>query len=128
MERSVVNGRFRCYARGNLADTRSPPMPHELPTSNRPDPAASNRLEREETQLWRWALGLLVLLAAAVAVLSWQQLQDLPYRLWAIPVGLFLLSILFATYSFGRRREVSELQPILNGFQNQPPLHPPQTQ
>ena len=34
--------------------------------SNRPDPA-SNRLEREEGQLWRWALGLVVLLAAAVA-------------------------------------------------------------
>ena len=89
-------------------------MPDEGSTSNRPDPV-SNLLEREESQLWRWALGLLVLLAAAVAALSWQQLKDLPYQLWAIPAGLFLLAILFATYAFGRKREVSELKQILTG-------------
>ncbi len=102
-------------------------MPDEDPTSNRPQPA-SNRLEREESQLWRWALGLLVLLAAAVAALSWQQLKDLPYRLWAIPAGLFLLAILFAAYAFGRRREVSELKQILKGFQNQTGVTPSEEQ
>ncbi len=102
-------------------------MPDESSTSNRPDPA-SNRLEREESQLWRWALGLLVLFAAAIAVLSWQQLKDLPYQLWAIPVGLFLLSVLFATYAFGRKREVSELQQILKGFQNQAGVTPSEEQ
>jgi|CZLA01.1.fsa_nt_gi PAS domain S-box-containing protein len=104
-------------------------MPDEDSTSNRPDPA-SNRLEREESQLWRWALGLLILLAAAVAVLSWQQLEDLhlPYRLWAIPAGLFLLAILFATYAFGRKREVSELKQILKGFQNQAGVTPSEEQ
>ena len=69
--------------------------------------------------MWRWALGLLVLLAAAVAALAWQQLKDLPYQLWAIPAGLFLLAVLFATYAFGRKREVSELNRILKGFQSQ---------
>jgi PAS domain S-box-containing protein len=97
------------------------------PTSNQPNPA-SNRLEREESQLWRWALGLLVLLAAAVAALSWEQLKDLPYRLWAIPAGLFLLAILFATYAFGRKREVSELKQILKGFQNQAGVTPSEEQ
>src|SRR6202035_2550963 len=91
-------------------------MPDEGPTSN--------RLEREESQLWRWALGLLILLAAAVAALSWEQLKDLPYRLWAIPSGRFLLAILFATYAFGRKREVSELKQILKGFQNQAGVTP----
>jgi PAS domain S-box-containing protein len=95
-------------------------MPDEGPTSN--------RLEREESQLWRWALGLLVLLAAAVAALSWEQLKDLPYRLWAIPAGLFLLAILFATYAFGRKREVSELKQILKGFQNQAGVTPSEEQ
>src|ERR1700719_5162661 len=95
-------------------------MPDEGPTSN--------RLEREESQLWRWALGLLVLLAAAVAALSWEQLKDLPYRLWAIPGGLFLLAILFATYAFGRKREVSELKQILKGFQNQAGVTPSEEQ
>src|SRR6202051_2532497 len=102
-------------------------MPDQGPTSNRPDPS-SNRLEREESQVWRWALALLVLLAAAVAALSWEQLKDLPYRLWAIPAGLFLLAILFATYAFGRKREVSELKQILKGFQNQAGLTPSEEQ
>src|SRR6266478_3050544 len=102
-------------------------MPDESSTSKGPD-SAPNRLEREESQLWRWALGLLVLLAAGVAVLSWQQLKDLPYQLWAIPVGLFLLSVLFATYAFGRKREVSELQRILKGFQNQAGVTPSEEQ
>jgi len=102
-------------------------MPDQGPTSNRPDPP-SNRLELEESQLWRWALGLLVLFAAAVAALSWQQLKDLPYRLWAIPAGLFLLAILFATYAFGRKREVSELKQILKGFQNQAGVTPSEEQ
>jgi PAS domain S-box-containing protein len=102
-------------------------MPDQGPTSNRPDPG-STRLEREESQLWRWALGLLVLLAAAVAALSWEQLKDLPYRLWAIPAGLFLLAILFATYAFGRKREVSELKQILKGFQNQAGVTPSEEQ
>jgi PAS domain S-box-containing protein len=102
-------------------------MPEEDSISNRPDPA-SNRLEREESQLWRWALGLLVLFATAVAALSWQQLKDLPYRLWAIPAGLFLLAILFATYAFGRKREVSELKQILKGFQHQAGVTPSEEQ
>ena len=102
-------------------------MPDEGPTSNRPGPA-SNRLEREESQLWRWALGLLVLLAAAVAALSWEQLKDLPYRLWAIPAGLFALAILFATYAFGRKREVSDLKQILKGFQGRAGVTPSEEQ
>jgi two-component system NtrC family sensor kinase len=102
-------------------------MPDEDPTSNRPTPP-SNRLEREESQLWRWALGLLVLLAAAVAALSWEQLKDLPYRLWAIPAGLFVLAILFAAYAFGRKREVSELKQILKGFQDRAGVTPSEEQ
>src|ERR1022692_2965590 len=95
-------------------------MPDDGPTSN--------RLQREESQPWRWALGLLVLLAAAVAALSWQELKDLPYRLWAIPAGLFVLSVLFAAYAFGRKREVSELQQILKGFQDRAGVTPSEEQ
>jgi len=101
-------------------------MPDD-PTSKPPDPA-SNLLEREESQLWRWALLLLILFATALAALAWEQLKDLPYRLWAIPVGLFVLAILFATYAFGRKREVSELKQILKGFQNQAGLAPTEEQ
>jgi len=92
-------------------------MPDQGSNPERPEPVPSN-LEREESQLWRWALLLLVLFATAVAVLSWEQLKSLPYRLTAIPIGLFILSILFATYAFGRRREVSELKYLLRNLQD----------
>jgi len=98
-----------------LAEFRK--MPEEDSTPNRPDPGQT-RLEREESQLWRWALGLIVLLAAALAALSWEQLKDLPYRLWGIPAGLFALAVLFAAYAFGRKREVGELKHLLKGFQD----------
>jgi PAS domain S-box-containing protein len=102
-------------------------MRDDDPASRHPDPPLS-RLEREESQLWRLALLLLVLFAAAVAYLAWEQLKDLPYRLWAIPAGLFALSILFATYAFGRKQEVSELKQILKGFQDRGGVTPSEEQ
>lgn len=102
-------------------------MPENDLTPRPPDRTPSH-LEHEESQLWRWALGLLVLLAAAVAMLSWEQLRNLPYQLWAIPVGLFVLSLLFATYAFGRRREVSELRHLLKGIQDRAALAPSEEQ
>ncbi len=95
-------------------------------TQKRP-PEPSN-LEREESQLWRWALGLLVLMAAAVAILSWQQLSALPYRLGAIPVGLFALSVLFVVYALGRKREVQDLREIVKGFQDRAGMAPSEDQ
>ncbi len=100
---------------------------HDDDPASRPDPPPS-RLEREESQLWRWALLLLVLFAAAVAYLAWEQLKDLPYRLWAIPAGLFALSVLFATYAFGRKQEVSELKQILKGFKDRGGVTPSEEQ
>ncbi len=101
------------------------PEPGSTPKRSEPTPG---RLDREEGQLWRWALGLIVLLAAAVAALSWQQLENLPYRLWAIPAGLFVLSFLFATYAFGRKREVSDLKQILKGIEQRSSVAPSEEQ
>ena len=98
-------------------------MPDKIPPSTQPDRVAI-QLEREERQLWRWALGLLVLLAAALAVLAWQELKDVPYQLWAIPAGLFILSVLFAAYAFGRRREVSEITRLLKDIRTMPEVVP----
>ena len=70
-------------------------------------------LEKEEARLWRLALGFLILLATGLAALSWERLQDLPYHLGAVSIGLLLLAILFAAYVYGRRREVSELKHLL---------------
>jgi len=62
-----------------------------------------NQLEREEGRLWRWSLWLLVLLALAVALLTWERLESLPYSLGALPAGLLVLMVLFAAYAYGRR-------------------------
>jgi PAS domain S-box-containing protein len=98
-------------------------MPEQGNIPNRPNLPPSH-LEREESQLWRWALGLFVLMATAVAILSWEQLKNLPYKLWAIPVGLLILSVLFAVYAFGRRREVGELKHLLKNLQDRAGVMP----
>ncbi|HUA13797.1 MAG TPA: PAS domain S-box protein [Verrucomicrobiae bacterium] len=89
-----------------------------------PDPAhpsrasqSSGSLDREESQLWRWLLGFMLLLAVALTVLLWERLETIPYQLRAIPIGVLVLSILFAAYAYGRRREVNELKGLLRGLQ-----------
>ena len=59
----------------------------------------------------------MVLLAVAVTALLWERLENIPYSLRAIPVGVLALSILFAVYAYGRRREVGELKVLLRGLQ-----------
>lgn len=89
--------------------------PDPLNASHTPRPPGN--LEREESQLWRWALGFMVLLAFALAGLLWERLENIPFHLRAIPIGVLALSILFAVYAYGRRREVSELKGLLHGLQ-----------
>src|SRR6202166_62587 len=80
-------------------------------------PRPPGNLEREESQLWRWALGFMVLLAVALSGLLWERLENIPDHLRALPIGILALSVLFAVYAFGRRREVSELKGMLHGLQ-----------
>jgi PAS domain S-box-containing protein len=94
------------------------------PRSQRPP----GHLEREEIRLWRLALLFMVLLAVALAVLVWERLQSIPYHLGAIAPGLLLLSVLFAAYAYGRRREVSELQVLLKDLQDRVGVTPSEDQ
>ena len=87
--------------------------PSQPPRSARPP----SHLEREESQLWRWALGFMILLAVALTGLLWERLENIPYQLRAIPLGILALSILFAVYAYGRRREVTDLKKLLQGLQ-----------
>jgi PAS domain S-box-containing protein len=87
------------------------------PDPAHPSPRPSGNLEREESQLWRWLLLFMVLLAFALAGLLWERLENIPYSLRAIPIGVLALSVLFAIYAYGRRREVNELKGILRGLQ-----------
>src|SRR5713226_2185482 len=89
------------------SDSKQPTRPARTP----------GNLEREESQLWRWVLSFLILLAVALTGLLWERLDNIPYSLRAIPIGVLVLSILFAVYAYGRRREVSELKGLLQGLQ-----------
>jgi PAS domain S-box-containing protein len=85
-------------------------------------------LEQEENRLWRLALGFMVLLAAALAVLLWERLENIPYYLGAIAPGLLILAVLFAAYAYGRRREVSELKVLLKDLQDRVGVAPSEEQ
>ncbi len=91
-------------------------------------PRSPDHLEREESQLWRWALGFMVVLAVALAGLLWERLENIPFQLRAIPIGILVLSILFAVYAYGRRREVSELKGLLHGLQDRVGVAPSEEQ
>ena len=75
-------------------------------------------LEQQESQLWRWTLLFMILLAVALAALMWERLEAIPFHLRAIPLGVLALSVLFAAYAYGRRREVGELKDALRGLQD----------
>jgi PAS domain S-box-containing protein len=87
--------------------------PSGTPRRTRPP----QNLEREESQLWRWILLFMVLLAAGFAALAWERLETLPYHLGPAALGVLLLSILLAVYAYGRRREVGELKLLLQNLQ-----------
>lgn len=85
-------------------------------------------LDREESQLWRWLLGFMVLLAVALSALLWERLESIPYSLRAIPLGVLVLSVLLAVYAAGRRKEVSELKVALRGLQEHVGVAPSEEQ
>src|SRR5579863_3505405 len=91
-------------------------MMQSSPGPPRPSRPPQN-LEREESQLWRWILMFMVLLAAGFAALAWERLESLPYHLGPMALGVFLLSVLLAVYAYGRRREVVQLKTLLQDLQ-----------
>jgi PAS domain S-box-containing protein len=91
-------------------------MTQSSPSAPRPSRPPQN-LEREESQLWRWILLFMVLLAAGFAALAWERLETLPYHLGPAALGVLLLAVLLAVYAYGRRKEVGELKVLLQNLQ-----------
>src|SRR3984885_15595546 len=91
-------------------------MIQDSPGTPRPSRPVQN-LDREESQLWRWILLFMVLLAAGFAALAWDRLESLPYHLGPVAVGVLVLSVLLAVYAYGRRKEVVELKMLLQDLQ-----------
>jgi PAS domain S-box-containing protein len=77
----------------------------------------STNLEQEETLLWRISLLFVVLLATGLAAESWERLQNLPYHLGLLSLGLLCIAIAFAGFAYGRRKRVTELQNLVRGLQ-----------
>src|SRR5712692_6096240 len=75
-------------------------------------------LEQEEAKLWRLALLFLVLLATALAAVSWERLQSLPHHLGLLlPMAVFCVVVAFAAFTYGRRKQVAALKDLLQGLQ-----------
>jgi PAS domain S-box-containing protein len=70
----------------------------------------SQRLTAREGRLWLLAVILLVSLALGLALVSWQPIHLLPWRLDALPFGLVLLVSLFGAYAISRWREIAQLR------------------
>jgi PAS domain S-box-containing protein len=90
------------------------PEPEKQPT--RPAGTPTN-LEKEEAWLWRIALLFVVLLATGLAAESWERLQNLPYHLGLLSLGLLCVALAFAGFAYGRRKRVTELKSLVRGLQ-----------
>jgi PAS domain S-box-containing protein len=75
------------------------------------------QLEKEEANLWRLAMLFVVLLATALAAISWERLQTLPYHLGLIPIAVLCVAVSFAAFTYGRRKRVSELRDLIQDFE-----------
>jgi PAS domain S-box-containing protein len=80
--------------------------------------SAPQKLEQEETRLWRLAMLFVVFLATALAAVSWDRLQDLPYHLGLLPVAALCVAIFFAAFSYGRRKRAAELKELMHSLQD----------
>jgi PAS domain S-box-containing protein len=87
------------------------------PEKQPPPPAAPTNLEQEEAWLWRIALLFVVLLAAGLAAESWERLENLPYHLGLLSIGVFCVALAFAGFAYGRRKRVTELKSLVRSLQ-----------
>ncbi|HEY7617776.1 MAG TPA: PAS domain S-box protein, partial [Terriglobales bacterium] len=74
-------------------------------------------LDKEEARLWRMAMLFVVLLATALAAVSWERLQTLPYHLGFLSIAVLCVAVSFAAFTYGRRKRVAELKDLIQGIQ-----------
>ena len=91
-------------------------MPKQEDQSERQS-TTPGQLEKEETRLWRLAMLFVVFLATALAAVSWDRLQSMPYHLGFLPVAVLCVAIFFAAFTYGRRKRVSELRDLLQDLE-----------
>lgn len=79
----------------------------------------TDRLTAREGGLWLMAVILLFCLALGLALVSWQPLHVLPWKLEALPFGLVLLVTLFGAYAISRWREIAHLRGLVHDLSHQ---------
>jgi PAS domain S-box-containing protein len=85
-----------------------------------PSAVSSHRSPDQEGRLWLLAVILLVSLAVGLALVSWQPIHMLPWKLDALPFGLVLLVSLFGAYAISRWREMAQLRVLVHDLSHQP--------
>src|SRR5690348_9023155 len=79
-----------------------------------------DRLAARESRLWLLVVVLLVSLAIGLALVSWEPVGLLPWKLDALPIGLVLLVSLFGAYAISRWREIAQLRGLVHDLSHQP--------
>jgi two-component system NtrC family sensor kinase len=88
------------------------------------------RLDHEESRLWRVALWFLALLGFGIAAAVWDNLQHISSRLglFAVPLCVAALVVVFAIFSARKRHEIALLRAELKGIEKAAAAPPTETQ
>ena len=106
-----------CPSASGPAASSGPPSHVSPGTRARAARQQHGSLEKEEAKLWRLALLFVVLLATALAGVSWERLQSLPYHLGSLlPVAVMCVAVAFSAFSYGRKKQVSELKKLVQNL------------
>src|SRR5256712_5190568 len=76
------------------------------------------QFEKRQSELWRMAILVIVLLGLAYAWTSWGSVRSLAHRFEALPIGLVILVILFTFYTWKKTQEISELRGLMRGLEH----------
>jgi two-component system NtrC family sensor kinase len=76
------------------------------------------QFEKRQSELWRMAILVIVLLGLAYAWTSWSSVRSLAQRFEALPIGLVVLILLFAVYLWKKMQELSELRGLMRGLEH----------
>src|SRR5262245_328074 len=93
-------------------------MPNDV-TQPSPPPDNPVRFEQEEARLWRIVMAFVILLATALAAVSWERLQSLPYHFGFVSIALLCVAVSFVTFTYGRRKRVAELKQLAESMKQQ---------
>jgi PAS domain S-box-containing protein len=69
-----------------------------------------DRLDREETRLWRLALLFISLLAVGLAAALWDTVTQISSRFGILPIAAAFAAMVLAYYTGRKRREIAELR------------------